>query len=463
MANIRDQCSWVHATHLPEATEKAKDLVRMAVARAATLQPLHESPAEIKRRALVIGGGASGMTAALGLAAQGFEAVLVEREEELGGNLRHIYYSEDGSDPQALLSRLIEQVESEPKITVYKGAEVSDFSGYVGNYRAELTTADGNIEEVEHGVVILATGGIEYKPVEYLYGESNKVLTQSELEEMIAKGSEDTKGLNSVVMIQCVGSREEEHMYCSRICCAQAIKNALKLKEANPDTEVYILYRDIRTYGMHELQYREARDKGVTFIRYTVERKPEVNEENGKLRVKVFDAVLGADIMLEPERLVLSTAIRPQPDAEQFASKLKLPLTQDKFYMEAHMKLRPLDFVNEGMYLCGLAHSPKSVSESIQQARGAVSRALTILSQPYLMVGGVVSVVDPERCVACLTCVRSCPFSVPEINEDGVANIEAAACQGCGICASACPRKAIKLQHYTDEQVTAKTAVLSAA
>ncbi|MFC1864647.1 FAD-dependent oxidoreductase [Chloroflexota bacterium] len=462
MANIRDQCSWVHATHLPEATEKAKDLVQMAVARAVTLQPLHEMQAEIKRKALVIGGGASGMTAALGLAAQGFEVVLVERELELGGNLRHIYYSEDDSDPQALLSMLIEQVESEPKITVYKGAEVGNFSGYVGNYKTEITTAAGNIEEVEHGVVILATGGIEYKPDEYLYEESERVLTQSELEDRINQAGEDALALNSVVMIQCVGSREEDHMYCSRICCAQAIKNALKLKEANPNTEVYILYRDIRTYGMHELLYREARDKGVTFIRYAVERKPEVSEESGKLRVKVFDAVLGAYILLEPDRLVLSVAIRPQPDAEEFASKLKLPLTQDKFYMEAHMKLRPLDFVNEGMYLCGLAHSPKSVSESIQQAQGAVSRALTILSQSYLMVGGVVSVVDPERCVACLTCVRSCPFGVPKINEDGVANIEVAACQGCGICASACPRKAIKLQHYTDEQVTAKTAVLYA-
>jgi heterodisulfide reductase subunit A-like polyferredoxin len=236
--------------------------------------------------------------------------------------------------------------------------------------------------------------------------------------------------------------------------------NAIKLKDQNPEIEVYILYRDIRTYGLNELKYREARDKGVTFIRFDVERKPEVKEENGKLSVTVFDSVLGTDILLEPDLIALGSAIRPQPDAVDFASKLKLPLTQDGFYMEAHMKLRPLDFINEGMYVCGLAHAPKSISESISQARGAVSRAMTILSKPHLMVGGVVSEVDEDRCVACLTCVRSCPYSVPNINERGVASIEPAACQGCGICASACPRKAIKLRHYSDEQVIAKTAVL---
>jgi len=460
MANIRDQCSWVHATHMPEATEKAKDLVRMAVARAVFLEPLHESPVEIKRRGLVIGGGLSGMTAALELAKQGYETILVEREEELGGNLRRIYYTGDGADPQALLASVIKQVEEEPKITVYKGAEIKNFSGYVGNYTTEIITDTGDNVEIEHGVVISATGGTEYKPTEYLYGQSDKVLTQLELEQKIAGGSEEVKQLDSVVMIQCVGSREEGHMYCSRVCCTQAVNNALKLKEQNPETEVYILYRDIRTYGMNELLYREARDKGVTFIRYELEKKPEVSEENGQLKVKVLDSVLGMEILLEPALLVLSSAIRPQADAEEFASKLKLPLTQDKFYMEAHMKLRPLDFANDGMYLCGLAHSPKFVSESIVQARGAVSRAVTILSRPYLMVGGIVSVVDADKCVACLTCVRSCPFGVPKINDDGVAYIEAASCQGCGICASLCPRKAIKLQHYTDEQVMAKSAVL---
>ncbi|MFC1903646.1 FAD-dependent oxidoreductase [Chloroflexota bacterium] len=460
MANIRDQCSWVHATHMPEATDKAKDLVRMAVARAATLGPLHESPADIKRKGLVVGGGLSGMTAALELARQGYETVLVEREKELGGNLRNIYYTGDGSDPQALLASLVKQVEQELRITIYKGAAVSRFSGYVGNYTTEIITSAGDTVEVEHGAVILATGGTEYKPTEYLYGQSAKVLTQLELEQKIAGGNGEVKKLDSVVMIQCVGSREEPNMYCSRVCCTQAVTNAIKLKERNPETEVYILYRDIRTYGMNELLYREARDKGVTFIRFELERKPEVSEENSKLKVKVFDSTLDTEILLEPDLLVLSSAIRPQADAEEFASKLKLPLTQDKFYMEAHMKLRPLDFVNDGMYLCGLAHSPKFISESIEQARGAVSRAVTILSKPYLMVGGVVSVVDAEKCVACLTCVRSCPFDVPRINDEGVAYIETAACQGCGICASLCPRKAITLQHYSDEQVMAKSAVL---
>ena len=464
MANIRDQCSWVHATHMPEATDKAKDLVRMAVARAATLEPLHQSPSDIKRRGLVIGGGLAGITAALSLAGQGFQTILVEREKELGGNLRHVHYTlEEGVEPQTLLASLLEQVEDERRIKVYKETEVVNFSGYVGNYITTIRTADASTEDIEHGVVIVATGGVEYKPEEYLYGQSPAVMTQVELESGIIEGKVQPKDLKSVVMIQCVGSREEAHMYCSRVCCGQAVKNAIKVKDANPDTEVFVLYRDMRTYGLNEIKYREARDKGIMFVRYEVEKKPEVAEENGKLKVKVFDSVLGSHILLQPDLLVLSTATRPQPKAHEFASKLKLPLTQDGFFMEAHMKLRPLDFSNDGMYLCGLAHGPKFISETISQAQGAVSRALTILSQPYLMAGGVVSVVDQDRCVACLTCVRSCPFGVPKVNINGVAEIEPAACQGCGICASACPRKAIELQHYKDAQVIAKTRVLTEA
>jgi heterodisulfide reductase subunit A-like polyferredoxin len=261
-------------------------------------------------------------------------------------------------------------------------------------------------------------------------------------------------------MSQCVGSREEEHLYCSRVCCSQAINNAIKLKEANFEMEVFILYRDIRSYGLHELQYRKARELGVTFIHFDADKKPEVTLEDGNLQIKGMDKALNREISLNPELLALSAAIRPQEDAEDFAANLKLSLTQDKFVMEAHMKLRPLDLVNEGMYVCGLAHSPKTMSESIAQAQGAVSRAMTVLSQPYLMVGGVVSVVDQDRCAACLTCVRSCPYDVPRINENGVAYIEPASCQGCGICASVCPRKAITLQHYADDQVMAKTRVL---
>ncbi|HSW57330.1 MAG TPA: FAD-dependent oxidoreductase [Dehalococcoidales bacterium] len=460
MANIRDQCSWVHASHMPESTEKAKDLVRMAVARAETLLPLHQQRAEVTRRALIVGGGLAGMTAAKAFADQGFEAVLVEREKQLGGNARQIFFVEHGTDPQALLSDLIKNVESNPLIKVYTGANLQKMNGYLGNYTTQITLEGKAGQEIQHGVVVIATGGAEYKPVEYLYGQTPKIVTQLELEKKLVLKEADVKTAKSVVMIQCVGSREPEHLYCSRVCCSQAINNAMKIKELHPETAVTILYRDIRTYGLHELQYRQAREMGVVFIHFDAAQKPLVSLDNGNLQIKVMDRALNQEISLNPDLLVLSAAVRPQPDAEEFASVLKLPLTQDKFVMEAHMKLRPLDLVNEGMYLCGLAHSPKTMGESVAQARGAVSRALTVLSQPYLMVGGVVSTVEEERCVACLTCVRSCPFDVPKINEKGVAYIEPAACQGCGICASVCPRKAITLQHYSDKQVISKTDVL---
>jgi heterodisulfide reductase subunit A-like polyferredoxin len=460
MANIRDQCSWVHATHMPEATDKAKDLVRMAVSRARTLKPLHQAPTSLQRRALVIGGGLTGLTAARHIAKQGYECVLVEREATLGGNLRRISYLEEGGDPQTLLSDLIADVEQDDKITVYTGANVKHYGGYLGNYTSEITIDEGETRTVEHGVTIVATGGREYRPAEYLYGENDRVMTQLELEKEIEDAKPLVKEAKTVAMIQCVGSRETDHMYCSRICCTQAVNNAIKLKEANPETEVYILYRDIRTYGMKELLYRRARELGVTFIRFDLDSKPEVTEADGKIKLNVYDSVMAANIEIEPDVLALSAAVRPQLDAEEFASLLKLPLTQDKFFMEAHMKLRPLDFVNEGMYLCGLAHAPKFAGEAIAQAQGAAARAVTILSQPYLMAGGVISVVDKDRCVACLTCVRSCPFNVPKIGADGFAMIEAAACQGCGICAGACPRKAITTQHYADAQITAKSAVM---
>jgi len=257
-----------------------------------------------------------------------------------------------------------------------------------------------------------------------------------------------------------VGSRDDAHQFCSRVCCSEAVKNAIKLKEINPDINVYVLYRDIRTYAFKELYYKKAREAGVVFIRYDADRKPKVTSSNGRLELEVFDETLGAEITLKPDCLVLSTGIHPRPDAPDLATTFKLPLNMDGYFLEAHMKLRPLDFSNDGIYLCGLAHSPKFIEESISQARGAVARACTVLSKDRMYVSGMISVVDQERCAACLTCVRVCPFDVPSINEEGVAIIEAASCQGCGICASACPRKAISLQNYKDNQVIAKCQVL---
>jgi heterodisulfide reductase subunit A-like polyferredoxin len=459
MANIRDQCSWVHATHPQEATEKAKDLVRMAVARAITLEPLKELSFEVKQQGLVIGGGLSGIVAAHSLAQQGFNVYLVEKTGELGGNLRDLHYTLEGVTPKEYLSALIKELEANDKVTVYKNTEVVDYSGHVGNFKSRISCGGKEIE-LEHGIVIVATGGEEYKPEEYHYGKSDRIITQRELEDKIARGNGELKELKEVAMIQCVGSREKPNQYCSRVCCSQAVKNAIRLKEINPEIKVFVLYRDVRAYSFKELYYRKAREMGVNFIRYEAEAKPEVNVDNGKVRVVVKDDLLPSSIQLAPDYLVLSVAIRPHPENEKLATTFKLPLTPDGFFLEAHMKLRPLDFASLGMFLCGLAHSPKFMDESITQAKGAASRAVTILSQKEMMVGGAVSVVDSERCAACLTCVRACPYNVPVINTDGVAEIEAISCHGCGICASACPRKAIQVQHYKDEQIESKCVAL---
>jgi len=457
MANIRDQCSWVHYSDPEQATFKAKDLVRMAVARAATLEPFKDLRLEVDQRAIVLGAGIAGMTAALSLAAQGFEVTVVERDEEPGGVARRIHHTLGGGDPQALLADLIEQVKGNPKVKLYTGATIEDFSGHVGRFRAKVNV-DGSSVEIGGGAVIVATGGSPYEPTEYGYPESDSIITQLELEDKLEEAG-FAEGLNEVVMIQCVGSREEEHQYCSRICCQEAVKNALAIKRANPKARVYVLFRDIRTYGFDELHYEEAREAGVVFIRFEPESKPDVSWESG-LRVKVTDDVLGRPIELNPDFVVLSAAIRPDPDAGLVSQALKVPLNADGFFLEAHMKLRPLDFPTDGVFLAGLAHAPKTMAESISQAKGAAARAATVISQPYLDQSGIVSEVDGHVCAGCLTCVRLCPYDVPEIGEDGVAHIEPASCQGCGVCASACPRKAITTRHYSDDQIVSKIDVL---
>ncbi len=340
---------------------------------------------------------------------------------------------------------------------LYTGAIIEDFSGHVGKFKATIRQND-RIVEIGGGAVVVATGGQQYQPVEYGYPESDCVITQLELEEKLDAPA-FAAGLEEVVMIQCVGSREPEHPYCSRVCCQEAIKNSLAIKRANPQARVYILMRDVRTYGFDEIHYQQAREAGVVFIRFDPDDKPEVSLADG-LRVTVTDDALGRPVELRPDLVVLSAAIRPHPATEAVSRALKGPLNADGCFMEAHMKLRPLDFGSEGIFLAGWAHAPKSMAESISQAKGAAARAATVISRPFMDRSGIVSEVDPDCCAACLTCVRLCPYNVPEINEEGVAFIEPASCQGCGLCAAACPRKAINTRHYSDRQLNTKVDVL---
>jgi heterodisulfide reductase subunit A-like polyferredoxin len=460
MANIRDQCSWVHMDKKKEATEKAKNLVRMAIVKASLTEPLHEQELKINKRALVVGGGAAGMTAALGLADQGFEVVLVEKEKQLGGNLRDLYYTIHGNNVQEFMHSLIEKVHNHPLIQVILNGLIVDAGGFKGNFKTGIMSGPGMAyRKVEHGVTIIATGGEEYKPKEYLYGQDERIMTQHELEGKIVHKEIDPKGIQEIVMIQCVGSRIPERPYCSRICCSTAIKNALKIKEINPSASIYIVYRDIRTYGFLEDYYTKARKAGVIFIRYDLENKPEVSLEKEGPRVSVYDPSLQETIVINSNALILSAGIIPR-DNEEVATLMKLQRTQENFFLEAHMKLRPVDFATEGIFLCGLAHSPKLLDESLSQAKAAVSRACTILAHDTIMVGGIVAQVEEEKCAACLTCVRVCPYNVPFINERGVAQIDVAICQGCGSCAAECPGKAIQLQHFKDEQIISKSSAL---
>ncbi|MCK5246654.1 FAD-dependent oxidoreductase, partial [Candidatus Bipolaricaulota bacterium] len=378
MANIRDQCSWVHM-HEPEtATVKAKELVRMAVAKARLIEPLHITPVPVTDGALVIGGGIAGMTAAVNLADQGFAVHLVEREAELGGHLRHVRYLVGGaSDPQVELAKVISRVEAHPNITIWASSSVRRVDGFVGNF-ATTIAHDGQETLIEHGVVIVATGAAEHTPTEYRYGSDERVITQHELEDRLAEGKLDAK---RVVMIQCVGSREGDRMYCSRVCCTQAVKNALKIKTDQPETDVYVLYRDLRTYGFREQYYTLARRSGVRFLRYEVDEKPSLSDVDGRLRVEAFDPVLNAPLEIDTDLLVLAPPIVPREDAEEVAQMLKVPLTAEGFFLEAHMKLRPIDFSADGIFLAGMAHSPKGVDETIAQAQATAARAATILSK----------------------------------------------------------------------------------
>jgi heterodisulfide reductase subunit A len=474
MANIRDQCSWIHMHELRDATEKAKDLVRMAVAKASLLSPLKRVEIDVVQKALVIGGGIAGMISSLSLARQGFEVFLVEKEKELGGHLRHIFYTIEGDDVQNFLNKTVKQVNDNKLIKVFTDAKIESVSGFIGNYETEIRLENDKKRIFKHGVVIVATGAQEYQPTEYLYGKDKRVITQRELEERLSAYQatrlsdkqtirpSDNEAIRlsdykTIVMIQCVGSRDNGHPYCSRRCCSQAIKNALKTQKINSKIRIYVLYRDVRTYGFKEDFYTKARENGVIFIRYDDEKKPVLQNNNGTLDLSIFDPVLQENILIHPDLVVLSTGIVPG-DNKETAKILKVPLNSDGYFLEAHVKLRPVDFATEGIFVAGLAHSPKFINETIAQAEASAARASTILANDKYHAEATVSHVNEDICVGCGLCSSLCPYEAIEIiAEDGKrrSKVNEALCKGCGTCVAACPSGAMDQYGFTKNQIMA--------
>jgi len=456
MANIREHCSWVHSNEKEDATIKAKDIVRMSVARTAHLEPLQELNLPINKAALVIGGGVAGMTSALNMADQGFEVYLVEKESELGGMARRIHHTLEGVDVQAFLTEMTRKVYRHPSIHVSTDATVKEIAGYVGNFTTTLDIK-GRGKQIRHGAVLVATGAEEYKPSEYLYGENDQVMTLLELEQKTVSEPETITDIQNVVMIQCVGCRTAERNYCSRVCCSQAIKNALKLKELNPEMDVTMIFRDIRTYGFREDYYREAAAKGVRFIRYEPEDKPVVEADGeGMLKVTVFDPILGQRLELEADLVALAAAVVPASSNKELSRLFKVPLSPDGFFQEAHVKLRPVDFAADGVFLCGTAHYPKHMTETISQAYGAAGRVINVLSKDSVTATGAICDVKEDACVACGACISCCTYdaiSFADTQQGKKARVNPILCKGDGLCNTKCPTSAIFLKHFTDEEI----------
>ena len=459
MANIREHCSWVHSKQKEEATQKAQDIVRMSVARARYLQPLQEFDLPVNKAALVVGGGIAGMTCALSMANQNHDVYLIEKDKDLGGMARRLHTTLEGMDVQAHLKDLIRAVYNNPLIHVFHNATITDVSGYVGNF---ITTveAEGNVKEIKHGASVIAIGADVYTPTEYLYGEDEKVLTHVELGEEIAKETESVVNAQSVVMIQCVGCRNEDRNYCSRVCCTHAVKNALNLKKVNPEMDIYILFRDMRTYGCSEDYYREASEKDVKFIRYDPDDKPQVEATTAEgrpvIRVAVTDPVLGQKIGIDADVLSLAAAVIPSASTLEIAGHFKVTLSPDAFFKEAHVKLKPVEFAADGVYLCGTAHYPKHIKESINQAYGAAGRVLTLLSHDTVVASGSVCEVNDNDCVSCGACITACTYGAIEFRETPEGRkawVNPVLCKGDGLCNAKCPTNAIVLKHFTDEEL----------
>lgn len=449
LADIREQCSWCHMNDKENATSKAIEIVTMNVAKTRKLLPVTTASVGVEHTALVVGGGIAGMNASLSLAAQGYGVHLVERRRGLGGLLNNVYSTIDGADVQGYLAEVIRKVKANSAITLHLDTTVTAIDGFVGNFETTLASGTG----FSHGAVLIASGGIEYEAEEYGYEDSDRVLTQRQLElELHNNGPEKDA---TYVMIQCVGSREEPDNYCSRICCQDALKNAISIKERCPDARVFVLYRDMRSYGLKEAYYRQARDLGVLFFLYTSELKPQTEITGDKIKVTFLATVLGKDMVIDADYLVLSTGLRPQPDRDELAKKFKLTCNIDGFFLEAHVKLRPVDFPVEGFFLAGLAHAPKNLEETISQSLAAAGRVGALLSNEKLDVSGVIAKHNRDICMSCLACVKKCPFGAPFIDDDGRVSHNEVKCTGCGICAGVCPAKAYQVNYFRDDQLLA--------
>ena len=459
MANIREHCSWVHSKQKEEATAKAKDIIRMSIARTIGLEPLEEFELPVTKSALVVGGGIAGMTCALSLANQGIEVQIIEKESELGGMARRLHYTLDGMDVQGYLQECIRRVYKHPLVHVSHSATITEASGYVGNFTTTVKS-EGRVKRLCHGAIVLATGADEYRPTEYLYGEDDRVLTQLELEERIVSGDEVVAAANSITMIQCVGCRQEDRNYCARVCCGQAVKNALKLKEQDPAKDIYVLFRDMRTYGFSEDYYREAARLGVSFVRWEPESKPVVEPavEEGRpvLRTTVFDPVLLKNVAIDSDLVVLSAAVVPSATCNEVARWFKVPMNPDGFFQEAHVKLRPVDFAADGVFLGGTNHYPKNISETIAQALGAAGRAASLLSQETVTASGSVCKVKEDDCISCGACITACTYGAVKFHDTPQgrkAVVNPVLCKGDGLCSAKCPTSAIALAHFTDDEV----------
>ena len=457
MANIRNHNSWVHSGDPDAATVKAKDLVHMAISKAALLEPLQDTEVEVAQSGLVVGGGVSGMTAALEMAEQGYQVYLVEKSSQLGGQALKLNSTWRGEDIQGYLKDLVRSVEEHPRIKSYLEHQLNQVDGFVGQFKTRLIRTDdpSAATDLEHGIVIIATGAEELKPEEYLYGKNPRVLTHLDLDQKLAGKDPLVEEAKAIVFIQCVGSRETDRPYCSKVCCTHSVHSALQLKEENPDRDIYILYRDLRTFGEREDLYKQARQAGILFIRYAHEEKPMVEAKENGLTITVKDLILDQPIRIEADLLTLASAIISTKDHE-LAQLFKVPLNEDGFFVEAHAKLRPVDFATDGVFLCGLAHYPKPIDESIAQAQAAVARAVTLLAGLKIQVSGTVAQVNPGLCSQCGMCIAICPYSAPGWNErTAKAEVNPVLCKGCGLCVASCRSGAINLKGFDQGQIFA--------